>query len=133
MSVACLTAGLSYCVKLKVGAVAVKDKRIICTGYNGTLPGMDNCCEIEIIGANGEKILKTKEETEHAERNLIGYSARHGIALLDASLFITHSPCTQCAKAIANAGFKEVYWREEFKSREGLLLLARFNIPTFQV
>ena len=76
ISVARLTAGLSYAKKLQVGAVAVKDKRIICTGYNGTLPGTDNCCEHEIKEwdhVNNKEIvrLKTKETVEHAERNLI--------------------------------------------------------------
>lgn len=134
ISVAELTAELSYCVRLKVGAVAVRDKRVICTGYNGTLPGMDNCCEIEIIDSvTGEKRLTTKDETEHAERNLIAHSARHGIALLDSSLFITHAPCMECAKAIVNAGFKDVYWRNIYRSPDGLLLLQKHGVSTFQV
>ena len=92
--VADLTAELSYCVKLKVGAIAVKDRRIICTGYNGTLPGTDNCCEIEIKDTvTGLVTLKTEIETEHAERNLIAHAAKHGISLDGASLYITHSPC----------------------------------------
>ena len=134
ISVAELTAELSYCVRLKVGAVAVRDKRVICTGYNGTLPGMDNCCEIEIIDpVTKQPRLTTKDETEHAERNLIAHAARHGIALLDSSLFITHAPCMECAKAIVNAGFKNVYWRNIYRSPDGLELLQRHKIATFKV
>jgi dCMP deaminase len=130
--VADLTAELSYCEKLKVGAIAVKDRRIICTGYNGTLPGTDNCCEIEIIDdKTGFATLKTKIETEHAERNLVAHAAKHGIALNGASLYITHSPCIQCAKAIINSGFKEVYWKHMFKSDEGLKLLQSLGVATW--
>lgn len=129
ISVAELTAELSYCVKLKVGAIAVRDKRVICTGYNGTLPGMDNVCEIEVVDPEtGLLVLKTKDETEHAERNLIAHAARHGIALGGSDLYITHAPCMECAKAIINAGFLNVYWRNVYRKSEGLDLLQRHKV-----
>lgn len=133
ISVAKLTASLSYCKKLQVGAIAVKDKRIICTGYNGTLPGHDNCCEEEIIGENGLVTLSTKDSVEHAERNLIGYAARKGIALEGAYLYITHAPCEPCARAIANSGFSRVFFTELYKTDAGLLLLKNLGIETCQL
>ena len=133
ISVARLTAGLSYAKKLQVGAVAVKDKRIICTGYNGTLPGTDNCCEHEIKEwdhVNNKEIvrLKTKETVEHAERNLIAYAARTGVALKDATLYITHSPCEPCARAIVNAGFTRILYIEDYKKDGGLIMLRQLGV-----
>jgi len=134
ISIAENTANLSYCVRLKVGAIAVRDKRIICTGYNGTLPGSDNCCEYTVFNnETKETELKTKDETEHAERNLIAYAAKHGIALNKSSLYITHAPCIDCAKAIINSGFTEVYWKHAYKSSSGLDLLHRYNISSAQL
>lgn len=134
ISVAKLTAQLSYCERLKVGAVAVKDKRVIATGFNGTLPGMDNCCEIEIFDEEiNQYRLKTKDETEHAERNLIAYAARNGIALKDSSLYITHAPCIECAKSVINAGFVSVYWSEAYRNTDGLEFLKRFNIDVIRL
>jgi dCMP deaminase len=130
MRVARETALLSYAVKLKVGAVAVRDGRIICTGYNGTGPGEDNCCEYEVpvflpSVLTGELIhintvLKTKPNVTHAEKNLIDFAARKGIALEGADLYCTHSPCMQCASSIANVGFVAVYYQQTFNHEEGL-------------
>jgi dCMP deaminase len=118
MRVAVETAGLSYATKLRVGAVAVIDRRIVCTGYNGTPAGESNQCEDFFDGK-----LNTRENVEHAERNLIYYATRKGIALEGASLFITHSPCIECARAIANVGFIEVYYQTLFNHEEGLKFL----------
>lgn len=120
MRVAEETASLSYAEKLKVGAVAVRDGRIICTGYNGTGPGEDNTCESwdEVLGK-----LVTHPNVTHAEKNLIDFAARKGIALEGATLFITHSPCMACARSIANVGFEKVYYRSAFSHLEGLQYL----------
>jgi len=139
MRVAEETALLSYAEKLKVGAVAVRDNRIICTGYNGTGPGEDNCCEelvdvpvqVEDVywrpGSAGdrftttfEKRLKTKANVTHAERNLIDFAAAEGIPLRGATIFTTHSPCMDCARSIANVGVAEVYYRTLFTHPEGV-------------
>ncbi len=120
MRVAEATAQQSYAEKLKVGAVAVNDGRIICTGYNGTPPGEDNRCEdivwSEELGAH----LKTRPDVEHAERNLIYFAARKGIRLEGASLFVTTSPCMECARAIFNAGITEVHYKDLFNDKSGL-------------
>lgn len=114
-------AELSYCKRLNVGAVAVRDNRTIIDGYNGTVPGTTNCCEDE----NG----KTKDTTIHAEQNLVFYAARKGISLEGATVYITHNPCEQCAKAMAAAGIAEVIYKDDYKSTEGLNFLTKCNIP----
>jgi dCMP deaminase len=144
MKQAQLNADLSYAEKLKVGAVAVRDGHAICDGYNGTPPGEDNVCEefvpdddfcrdegcpqygtTHVCGR-----LKTKPDVEHAERNLIYFAARKGIRLEGASLFITHSPCVPCARAILNVGFEACYYAHVHKEGEGRDWLASrsFNI-----
>lgn len=129
ISVAMLTASLSYCKRLRVGAIAVRDRRIICTGYNGTLPGTDNCCEEEIVDSlTNEVRLVTKNSTEHAERNLIAYAARIGVTLLDSNLYITHAPCEECARAVFNSGFKEVYYINAYKTEAGIKLLKKLGV-----
>lgn len=128
LNVARLTANLSYCERLKVGAVATLATRIVCTGFNGTLPGMDNCCEDTIYGK-----LVTKPTTEHAERNLIGFAAKNGIALLGAHLYITHAPCVECAKMIITSGFSKVIWGEQYRCDSGLQLLREAGISEYQL
>ena len=125
------TAKLSYCTRLKVGAVAVRNRRVLCNGFNGTLPGMDNCCEEYITKVTEHGCItvgKTKAETEHAERNLISYAAREGIKLKGSSLFSTHAPCIECAKSIINAGFVEVVFLDFYKDKAGYEFLLKHKI-----
>jgi len=123
MDIAKRTAQLSHCKKLQVGAIAVRDRRVICTGYNGMPPGADNCCEY-VVGHDAlGPLLQTKPDVEHAERNLIAYAARQGIALLDAELYITHAPCIDCSRMIFNAGFTQVFWSEVYRCVQGLRYL----------
>lgn len=114
---------LSYCVKAKVGAVIAKDGRILATGYNGTVSGHDNCCEIEI-----EVVLKTSPFTVHAEQNVISYCAKNGIATNGATMYITLSPCQLCAKLIVQAGIKRVVFLDLYKDTSGLKFLKDCNI-----
>jgi len=101
MDVARRTARLSNARRLKVGSVAVRDRRIIACGYNGTPPGADNNCEIELSDGS----LKTKPDVSHSEVNLIEFAKEHNICLLGCDLYITHRPCKNCATRIKNAGF----------------------------
>lgn len=114
---------LSYCVKAKVGAVIAKDGRILATGYNGTVSGHDNCCEIEIDG-----VLKTSPFTVHAEQNVISYCAKNGISTDGATMYITLSPCQLCAKLIVQAGIKRVVFLDLYKDTSGLKFLKDCNI-----
>lgn len=129
MEIALLTSGLSYAEKMKVGAVAVRDKRVLCTGYNGTPPGSSNSCEHFSTELNK---LVTLPEVEHAERNLMYYAAKNGIRLDGAELYITHTPCVQCARGILLSGFSRVYYRNLHKS-DGMDFLAQHNIETTYV
>jgi dCMP deaminase len=113
---------LSYANRLKVGAVIVKDDRILSYGYNGTPAGFDNSCETEL---NGD--LVTKPEVIHAEQNAILKIARHGDSSSGATLFITHAPCVDCAKLILQSGISRVYYRQDYRSTAGIDLLRKSN------
>lgn len=124
MDIAEVAASNSYAEKLKVGAVAVKDHRILSIGYNGTPPGFDNKCEdVESDGG-----MKTRKEVIHAEMNLIYKMARDGESGKGATLFITHAPCYECAKAILSVGFSNVYYRNTYRDNSGVELLRNNGV-----
>lgn len=110
--------------RLQVGAVIVKDDRIISIGYNGTPAGWDNCCEFE---------GKTKPEVLHAEANALTKLARSTESGEGASLFITHSPCMDCAKLIAQSGISEVYYDQVYRCDDGLEFLRKCGIPIIKL
>ena len=130
-------ADLSSAIRLKVGAVVVKDNRIISIGYNGTPAGWDNCCE-EVVDVSPNdprydynhftKELKTKDEVIHAEANAILKLARDGESGNGASLFCTHAPCLHCAKLIYGAGISSVYYRNAYRNNDGIDFLNKCNI-----
>ena len=110
MDVAERFAQLSSAKRLQVGAIVVKDDRIISIGYNGMPSGWDNCCEYEVMGDLGshEKELKTKPEVLHAESNAIAKLAKSPESGEGATIFVTHSPCIDCAKLIYQSGIATV-------------------------
>jgi dCMP deaminase len=122
-------AQLSSAKRLQVGAVVVKDNRIISIGYNGMPSGWDNTCE-EIIETHedGGVITKTKDEVIHAEANAISKLAKSGDSGDGADLFCTHAPCIHCAKIIYGAGVKKVYYRNSYRDEVGLQFLERCGI-----
>jgi len=124
MDVAKRFAQLSHAERLQVGAIVVKDDRIIAYGYNGMPSGWDNCCE-----ENG----KTKSEVLHAESNAIAKLARSNESGLGADLFITHSPCIECAKLIYQSGIKTVYFGEHYRSNDGIDFLQASKIGVMHV
>ena len=124
MDVAKRFAQLSYAQRLKVGAIVVKDDRIISIGYNGMPSGWENNCEEE---------NKTRPEVLHAESNAIAKLARSNDSGVGADIFITHSPCIECAKLIYQAGIKTVYFRDNYRSTDGLDFLKESNIDVIQV
>ena len=134
-------ARLSKARRLKVGAIVVKDNRVISIGYNGTPAGWDNNCEEEIsvtedcyIDNGGPAYpitsvsLKTKPEVIHAEANAIAKLARSNESGLDSTMYITHAPCFECAKLIHIAGIKKVYFRQHYRSNNGIGFLNKCNI-----
>jgi dCMP deaminase len=142
MDTAARFAQLSSSRRLHVGAVVVKDNRIISIGYNGTPSGWDNNCEDKIYCDNGDwkeqtdKLhdewvsfkLVTKDEVIHAEANTIAKLARDGESGNGATMFITHAPCVQCAKLIYGAGIKSVYYRESYRDTAGIEFLEKCRI-----
>lgn len=110
----------SYCTRRQVGALIVKNKMIISDGYNGTPSGFPNVCE-------GEDGL-TLPYVLHAEANAITKIARSGNNSDGATLYVTDSPCIECAKLIIQAGIKRVVYAEKYRLEDGLDLLKRANI-----
>lgn len=115
MKVAWLFAEQSYCKRRQVGAVLVKDNRILATGYNGTISGRSNDCE------EGDKTL---QEVLHAEQNVIAFAARNGISMEGCTLYVTTNPCQDCAKMLVQSGIKEVIYQEIYRDLKGLELLT---------
>lgn len=148
-------AEMSRAERLKVGCVIVKDD-VVVYGYNGTPSGWDNECEIkewcsgggwldpEEIEANwpyegtyldtdgntmqGRYRLKSKPEVLHAERNAISKLAKSPITGQGASMFLTHSPCLECAKSIEGSGIKEVFYLNDYRDPDGVYFLRKCNI-----
>jgi dCMP deaminase len=141
-------AELSHAKRLHVGAIVVKDDRIISIGYNGMPAGWDNNCEDRIY-ADAWSIdnnywdyqeedgtvynLKTKPEVLHAETNAIAKLARSSDSGLGADLFVTHSPCLDCAKLIYQSGIKRVWYGAEYRSSDGPEFLRKSGIQVEQL
>lgn len=115
----------SYCIRRQVGALLVKDKMIISDGYNGTPSGFENICEDE----EG----KTKAYVLHAEANAITKVAKYGNSSDNATLYVTASPCIECAKLIIQSGIKKVVYSEPYRMDDGIQLLKRANIEVIQL
>lgn len=152
-------AELSHARRLHVGAIVVKDDRIISIGYNGMPAGWENNCENivwdsgaggwldpgefdakypydgwhEEAGRNVRYGLKTKPEVLHAETNAIAKLARSTESGLDADLFVTHAPCLDCAKLIYQSGIKRVYFGTAYRDKSGVDFLAASGIQVTQV
>jgi len=122
-------AQLSHARRLHVGAVVVKDDRIISIGYNGMPAGWDNNCEDEIKWPNGDiKFLTTKPEVLHAESNAIAKLARSSESGLGAELFVTHAPCLECSKLILQSGIGSVYYAEDYRNSDGIQFLEKSGV-----
>ena len=115
-------ASLSHSKKLKVGAIIVKDNRILSMGYNGMPAGWDNVCEApNYEEGEFEPVItyKTRSEVLHAEMNCLMKVAASTESSKDAVMFCTHTPCMDCAKAIHQAGISEVYISKEYDAARG--------------
>lgn len=110
----------SYCQRRQVGALVVKDKMIISDGYNGTPSGFENVCE--------DDNNVTKPYVLHAEANAITKLARSNNNSDGSTLYVTASPCIECAKLIIQAGIKRVVYGEKYRLEDGIDLLKRANI-----
>ena len=154
-------ADLSHARRLHVGAIIVKYDRIISIGYNGMPAGWDNNCEdVEWCSAGGwlspEEIiegwpyegeyldsegntiqgryrLKTKAEVLHAESNAIAKLARSNDSGLDADIFVTHSPCIECAKLIYQSGIRRVFYGKAYRSDDGIEFLKKSGVTVEKI
>ena len=130
-------AELSHARRLHVGAIIVKDDRIISIGYNGMPAGWDNNCEYEIYEENGddepEVILKTRPEVLHAETNAIAKLAKSTESGDRAVLFVTHSPCLDCSKLIYQSGINSVFYRNSYRDDSGIKFLQTSGITVEQL
>jgi len=152
MKAASVYAELSTAKRLQVGCVIVKDNTIIGIGYNGMPSGWDNNCEeVEYIlkeecqetdkwmiyngyteTAHGWTKLKSKPEVLHAESNCLAKVSRSTNSSDGAIMFITHAPCLECAKMIYQSGIKEVYYKNAYRSENGINFLKKCDVKVVQ-
>lgn len=126
-------AELSSARRLQVGAIVVKDDRIISIGYNGMPAGWDNNCEEETRYEDGGVNLKTKPEVLHAESNAIAKLAKSIESGNGADLFVTHSPCIECAKLIYQSGIRTVYFLKNYRDCTGIDFLKKSGVVVEQL
>lgn len=120
LRMACIWSENSYCTRRQVGALIVKDKMIISDGYNGTPSGFENICEDEND--------VTFPYVLHAEANAITKIARSGNNSQDSTLYVTDSPCIECAKLIIQAGIKRIVYKRAYRLTDGVDLLLKAGI-----
>ena len=125
MQMASIWASNSYCKRRQVGALLVKDRMIISDGYNGTPSGFENICEDE----NGV----TKPYVLHAEANAISKIAKSGNSADGATLYVTASPCMECATLIIQSGIRRVVYRDESRLTDGIDLLRRAGVEVEKI
>lgn len=136
-------AELSHARRLKVGAVIVKDDTVISYGYNGMPAGCDNNCEYEALGFSEavfgvpqtlvNRGLKTRPEVLHSESNAISKLARSSNSGQGADLFVTHSPCIECAKLIYQSGIKRVWFGQQYRDDSGIKFLEKSGVEVTQL
>lgn len=135
MEVAEVVAKRSTCLRRNIGAVVVKDKRILSTGYNGAPTGLPHCGE---VGCLKEKMgIPSGERQEvcralHAEQNALIQAAKYGIALEGSTIYCTTQPCSVCAKMIINAGLRRVVYKDPYPDPLSKELLSGANVQVDQ-
>ena len=125
MDIAERTAELSTAKRLKVGSIVVKNDRIVTIGYNGTPSGWTNECE--------DENYKTKPEVIHAEANAIAKLAKSTESGEGAVMFLTHAPCMDCAKQVYTAGISKVYYKNSYRSTDGIDFLNKCKVEVEQL
>jgi dCMP deaminase len=136
MSITNLVAKRSTCLRRHVGAVLVKDKRILATGYNGAPAGLSHCETVGCLRANSS--IPSGERHElcrglHAEQNVIIQAAYHGIPIKESILYCTNKPCVICTKMIINAGIRKVYFGEGYDDSLSDQMLAEAGLEVVRL
>jgi len=111
------------CDRARVGAIIVKDRRILTTGYNGSPAGLPHCDDVGHLMVEGHCV-----RTLHAEQNAIIQAARHGIDVEGGTMYVTHQPCLVCAKMIINAGVKRVIYGGDYPDEVSVQFLAQAGV-----
>jgi len=117
MRMAELVASRSTCLRRQVGAVVVKEKRVLTTGYNGAPKGLKHCGEVGCVREQNHVESGTRHELcrgVHAEQNAVIQAAYFGVSIKEATIYTTNYPCVLCAKIIVNAGIREVIYKDEY-------------------
>jgi len=136
MAIAELVASRSTCLRRRVGAVLVKDHRILATGYNGAPSGIKHCLE---VGCLREKLnVPSGQRHElcrglHAEQNVLIQAAYHGISVADSTLYCTNLPCIICTKMLINAGIKVIYFKEGYADELSRDMLEEAGVRLIQI
>ncbi|MFC1851390.1 cytidine/deoxycytidylate deaminase family protein [candidate division CSSED10-310 bacterium] len=128
MNIARQVATRSTCDRKHVGAVIVRDKMILSTGYNGSIRGMPHCDQIGHQMENGHCVA-----TIHAEANAIIQAARNGVKIDGAEIYITASPCWNCFKMIANVGIKKIYYQEFYRDERSLEVAKHLGMELIHI
>jgi dCMP deaminase len=134
MEIASVVATRSTCLRHQVGAVIVKDKRILSTGYNGAPTGIPHCLETGCPRENVQSGYRHELcRAVHAEQNAIIQAALHGVSTEDATLYCTHQPCVLCAKMMINARIKRVVYKDGYPDEEALRFLTQAGMEIVQM
>ena len=148
MTIAETVATMSHARRLQVGSIVVKDDRVISIGYNGMPAGWDNNCEDKVYATEWSidnarweyqeedgtvYNLKTKPEVLHAESNAISKLAKSSESGDGATIFITHAPCVDCAKLIYQSGINSVFFRNSYRSNDGIEFLKQSGVKVEQI
>ena len=131
MSMAELVATRSTCLRRKVGAVIVKEKRVLTTGYNGAPKGLRHCAEVGCVRLENKIESGTRHELcrgVHAEQNAVIQAAYFGVSIKDASVYTTNFPCVLCAKILLNAGINEIIYRDDYIDELSRSMLSEANV-----
>ncbi|MDF1613635.1 deoxycytidylate deaminase [Desulfurivibrio dismutans] len=136
MAITDLVAQRATCVRRKVGAILVRDRRIVATGYNGAPSGIRHCLEVGCL--RDELAVPSGERHElcrglHAEQNAIIQAALHGVSLQSSMLFCTNMPCSICSKMLINAGITKIYYREGYADTMAAEMLAEAGVPLLKL
>lgn len=136
MSITELVAQRATCVRRKVGAILVQDKRVVTTGYNGAPSQISHCLDIGCL--REEQSVPSGERHElcrglHAEQNAIIQAAIHGVSVEGATLYCTNMPCSICSKMLINARIEKVYYKEGYADSLSSLMMSEAGIPFEQI
>ena len=127
----------STCLRAKVGAVIVRDRNIVATGYNGAPAGLPHCTDVGCLVYSSRTPSGENEEncfrTIHAEINAIAQAAKNGASIRDADIYITHTPCIHCMKVLLNTGIRAIYYEREYKLHTLDEMLKHTNVTLQRV